>query len=72
MKLVVLILIKYILISKFSFNLLENCIKLLFYDKNYSYFNLNLNKSLSHSSVQNPRLVQVFLNSHLCLLHITN
>ena len=28
--------------------------------------------SLSHSAAQNPRLVQVFLNSHLCLLHFTN
>ena len=28
--------------------------------------------TLSHSSAQNPRLVQVFLNSHLCLLHFAN
>jgi hypothetical protein len=28
--------------------------------------------TLSHSDAQNPRLVQVFLNSHLCLLHLNN
>ena len=27
---------------------------------------------LPHSPAQNPRLVQVFLNSSLCLLHFTN
>jgi hypothetical protein len=27
---------------------------------------------LSHSAAQKPRLVQVFLNSHLCLLHFVN
>ena len=27
---------------------------------------------LNHSSAQNPHLVQVFLNSHLCLLHFIN
>ena len=27
---------------------------------------------LTHSSAQNPHLVQVFLNSHLCLLHFIN
>jgi hypothetical protein len=44
--------------------------KLLFMD--FQFNTLKENTSLSHSSAQNPRLVQVFLNSHLCLLHFAN
>ena len=41
-------------------------------DKNGYNINIQLNTPLPHSAAQNFHLVQVFLNSSLCLLHFTN
>ena len=40
--------------------------------KKRMFFQIQKLQPLSHSTAQNPRLVQVFLNSNLCLLHFAN